>query len=182
MRMAIEIDRIAATAVGGILVLCTGFDRAALIAGALKTSLSRVILQSPTVSVGAAEKTFREMHAAGQRPIWFGTGGAWTGLNLTLAGCDPSEDFLLTDLVIPALPFGTNLTTSHAFRSARKGGFLNELAHAELMLRQGIGRLVRREGLRNRSIHILDGRLHSQLRMMQGFRQIIGTYPHQKQF
>ena len=68
-RMAIEIDRIAATAVGGILVLCTGFDRAALIAGALKTSLSRIILQSPTVSVGAAEKTFREMHAAGQRPI-----------------------------------------------------------------------------------------------------------------
>ena len=84
--------------------------------------------------------------------------------------------------MIPALPFGMNLTTSHAFRSARKGGFLNELAHAELMLRQGIGRLVRREGLRNRSIHILDGRLHSQLRMMQGFRQIIGTYPHQKQF
>lgn len=69
-------------------------------------------------------------------------GGGWTGLNLTPSGCEPGEDVLLTYLTISAMPFGTNLTAPLAFRSARNGELLNEIAHALLMFRQGIGRLV----------------------------------------
>ena len=65
---------------------------------------------------------------------------------------------LLTDLVIPALPFGMNRTLTHMQR-VENAGFVAEKQSALFMLRQGIGRLIRRPGLKHRRIWVLDGRL-----------------------
>lgn len=67
---------------------------------------------------------------------------------------------MLTELVIPRLPFGTNRTITHAMRRDRVGNSSVEIVDTLFKLRQGIGRLVRREGLpKNRRVHILDARL-----------------------
>jgi CRISPR type IV-associated DEAD/DEAH-box helicase Csf4 len=69
-------------------------------------------------------------------------------------------DLLLTDLVIPAIPFGTNRTMTHAARVAY-AKFPAEKSEAMMTFRQWLGRPVRREGLAHRRIWVLDGRLAS---------------------
>jgi Rad3-related DNA helicase len=65
---------------------------------------------------------------------------------------------LLTDLVLPALPFGTDQSSTHRGRK-KAFGFGVEVQKAFRKFRQALGRLVRREGLVDRHIWLLDGRL-----------------------
>ena len=91
----------------------------------------------------------------GSKVLWLAVGAAWTGLDIKH---DPN---LLTDLVIPRLPFGQNRTTTHDARVQRTGGWSSELMNAVMFYRQGIGRLVRQEGLpKNRRIFVLDARIN----------------------
>ncbi|PKO66935.1 MAG: hypothetical protein CVU22_14100 [Betaproteobacteria bacterium HGW-Betaproteobacteria-16] len=68
------------------------------------------------------------------------------------------EDFLLTDLVLTAVPFGIERINTYMARF-RKMGFAAELVEVQRRLRQGLGLLVRREGVQARRIWMLDGRL-----------------------
>lgn len=123
------------------------------------------------VTLEEQRKKFLMLSAEGKKPVWLALGNAWTGINLS--GGDPLKDVcgieipadvdnVLTDLIIPRLPFGLNKTITHTHRTtnARTKKIPWERIEMLLRLRQGAGRLVRRFGVpQNRRIHILDGRL-----------------------
>lgn len=121
------------------------------------------------ITIDEQRRKYLQMAFDGKKPIWLALGNAWTGINLS--GGDPmkelfgeeipaNEDNVLTDLIIPRLPFGVNKSVTHAYRIAHKKTAPWERIDTLLRLRQGVGRLVRRHGVpKNRRIHILDGRL-----------------------
>ena len=91
----------------------TGYERAGLVARAVARRLPgpAIITQTARHGAVAAGDEFRASAAAGHRPIWVATGGAWTGRDLrdrSVPGDRAGDDLLLTDMVIPALPFGTD--------------------------------------------------------------------------
>ena len=95
---------------------------------------------------------------------------------------DPTRDNLLTDLVIPAVQFGLDRGTTH-FARVTDMGFYAELRAAQRRWRQGIGRLVRHEGVQNRRLWLLDGRLQlDTLRHMDDFRAVVRAYPNRRRF
>jgi Rad3-related DNA helicase len=156
-------EHIVDSAKGGTLVLMTGYERANALALALRPLAGdRLIAQSKTeLPLTMALRQFNEMSEKGLRPIWIATGGAWTGIDIVdrrFSDAEAEHDLLLTDLVIPALPFGMNRTLTHMQR-VENAGFVAEKQSALFMLRQGIGRLIRRSGLKHRRIWVLDGRL-----------------------
>lgn len=153
-----QISRLASTAAGGTLVLCSGYERVSAIAVHLQALGDRLIVQDrKNAPLSACESAFR---AHGNRPIWIATGGAWTGLDLSDGASAPEDDLLLTDLVVTATPFGMVHTSTHLSRVARSG-FVNEKRAALMMLRQGLGRLIRRQGVQHRRLWFLDGRFAS---------------------
>lgn len=175
---------------GGMLVLMSGFDRLEGIAKALDREhqdlRDRLVVQSRTQRVSSCAAVFKEMARAGKRPIWLATGAAGTGLDLaddTIPDSDAGSDMLLTDLVIPNLPFGLDRTTTHMARVSKLGFGLEAVA-TQRRFRQWIGRLVRREGLKNRRIWLIDGRLQhpAALNYTIDFRRILVNYIHRLPF
>ena len=70
------------------------------------------------------------------------------------------QDNVLTDLVIPRLPFGANQSLTHLWRVKHRPGVPWDLLDASFRFKQALGRLVRRQGLpANQRIFVLDGRL-----------------------
>lgn len=130
-------------------------------------------------SVNALTAVFKVKARDGQRPVWIATGPAWTGLNLRdeLAE-NAADDRILTDLVITRSPMGRNRTAAHMSRVSTLG-FEHELLDAAFTLRQGLGRLIRREGLKDRRIWFLDGRIHTKRATFYKFSSLIRTYPRQ---
>lgn len=183
-------DQVAPSAKGGTMVLMSGYDRATAVAEACKKLgiEDRLVLQKRAGGIVAAEHEFRERYAAGEKPIWLATGGAWTGLDLFDRDIESDrevpadEDFLLTDLVIPNMPFGLNKSPSHAYRVER-AGFMVERFSAQQMFRQGLGRLMRRKGLSDRRIWLLDGRLYhpAKVKYMADFWRVIEQYANIQQ-
>jgi ATP-dependent DNA helicase DinG len=171
-RIAHEILAVAESAKGGTLVLTTSYDRIKLLAKALHDLKGRLVVQSRKRGVRSAQVDFISKN--GTRPIWLATGPAWTGLDLREEGVDAKDDFLLTDLVIANLPFGTNRSTTHAARMEWQR--TAERDRAALEFKQGIGRLVRREGVTERRIHILDPRVWVLQPYYAPFRKIIEPY------
>lgn len=171
-RAAIEIRQVAETAQGGTLVLTTSYDRIKALAKALRDLGDRLVVQSRRRGVRSAQAELIGKH--GLRPVWLATGPAWTGLDLRQEGVPAEEDFLLTDLVIANLPFGTNRSTTHAARMEWMR--TAERDRAALEFKQGIGRLVRREGVTGRRIHILDPRVWKMQPFYAPFRKILEPY------
>lgn len=149
---------IATTAAGGVLVLFTSFRNLEAAAGRLLTLGDRLIVQDGNHSFAQCERDFRRK----ANPVWLATGSAWAGLNLVdsrFSDADAGMDMLLTDVVVVCLPFRSGTTTAAA-RNAHR--FQNVGVEAALRLKQALGRLVRREGLQRRRLHIFDGRLSSE--------------------
>lgn len=153
------------TAKGGTLVLMTGYDRVAGLVAAIEAHhpelLPRLIEQKSDRRTTACASAFRDKAKANECPIWIATGPAWTGLDLKDLEVPDSEahkDFLLTDLVMPALPFGMERNTVSMARE-EYFGWTQQLIGVQRRMRQGIGRLMRRSGLVDRRIWMLDGRL-----------------------
>lgn len=95
---------------------------------------------------------YRALHQEGRRPVWLGLGAAWTGIDLSdESATDPADDTMLTDLVITRLPVGLNRTLTHERRIAIAGFSIVSL-EGVWQLRQGLGRLVRRPGVRNKNL------------------------------
>lgn len=184
------INLAARDAKGGMLVLMTGYDRLDGLRQALERDhpelMPRLVVQSRHQRVSSCASQFKTLARAGQRPIWLATGAAWTGLDLadeTISDKDASHDVLLTDLVMPNLPFGLDKTTSHVSRVNRLG-FGIETVATQRRLRQGLGRLVRREGLKHRRIWLLDGRLQhpAAVRYTTDLRRVLLGYIHRMPF
>jgi CRISPR type IV-associated DEAD/DEAH-box helicase Csf4 len=145
----------------------------------------RVIAQQPNVKLSATLDAFRAAHAKGLRPVMLGLGGAWTGIDLTDPSVPPERDNLLTDLVIVRMPVGLNRTNSALARIERSGtaSISNE---ALLTFKQGLGRLIRRTGVTDRRIWILDGRIFGSWNRMPQLtgaaRRLLREYVHQHTF
>lgn len=155
------VRHITKTAYGGTLVLMTAYrDIEALAAGLRAAGVpdERIIEQRPEQRFNDAERRFRAAHAASARPILLALGTAWTGIDLKDGSATDEEDFLLTDLVVARLPVGLNRNNSMTARIERMGlhPIINE---ALLTLKQGLGRLIRRDRVTHRRIWLLDGRI-----------------------
>jgi CRISPR type IV-associated DEAD/DEAH-box helicase Csf4 len=176
--IANSIFSVAQDAAGGTLVLCNSYADTEAFASRLNSLNRRLIIQTREDSVKGLTLLFKEKARASDRPVWLATGPAWTGLDLRdeLAKT-ASNDRILTDLVITRSPMGRNRTAAHLARVARLG-FEQELLDAAFTLRQGLGRLIRREDLRDRRIWFLDGRIHTKRGTFHKANALLRTYPH----
>lgn len=144
---------------GGVLLLVPSKEAVQYIAVALASLEEQLIVQSDTLSAQHAKIQFIAKYRSGKTPIWIGTGPAWTGLDLSdQEEPDPEKDFLLTDLVITRIPFSVNRSATQLAREEWMG-YRAVISEALMQFKQGIGRLVRRRGLLNRNLWILDGRI-----------------------
>lgn len=174
---AIKVAKIAEGAIGGTLVLCTSFQNASQLYERLKPKMQdRLIIQSRSISASICASQFRAYHYSGKRPVWIGLGAAWTGIDLTDRACtDPAQDTMLSDLVITRLPLGLNRTLTHERRLAI-AGFKVVTAEALWHFRQGLGRLVRRPGVKNKKLWVLDCRFRGDSPWTSSFRRLLDTY------
>jgi ATP-dependent DNA helicase DinG len=178
--VARTLKRIVVDPGGGTLILCNSYDEIAALAERLTSLGTRLIAQAADESVTRIKSIFVDKARNGKRPIWLATGGAWTGLDLMdETTSEPTKDNLLTDLVIVRLPLGRSRSVVHQTR-VEKLGLGEEEASAGFLLRQGIGRLIRREGVLNRRLWFLDGRVYSKGLRGVLFRKIansLQSYP-----
>lgn len=145
---------------GGVLVLCTSYTTATEIGRVLAQAIpsGQLVVGSREVSTAMQRQAYVTAYEANGKSVWVAIGSAWTGLDLT-HGENAMRDRLLTDLVIPRLPFRANRSLTHEVRAQRLG-FSEELSAMLMTLKQGIGRLVRRNGIEaNRTIWMLDARI-----------------------
>ncbi len=162
--IASETYSVSLSAKGGILALTSSYDRADAIAKHLiemSIDEQRIVLQKRNASVKIAINEFKAKYLSGINPIWIGTGAAWTGIDIKDDRFNDENakfDFMLTDLVICNIPYGTNHSSTHAART--EWNRFAERDRAALEFKQGIGRLMRRAGLKDRKIYILDPRIY----------------------
>lgn len=152
------------TAVGGMLVLMTSYQSADELGKLLEGKIETLTQARVSFSLGAQVRQFMQQRSEGHKSVWIAVGGAWTGLDVNgkdFGVSNPGEDDLLTDLIIPRLPFGLNRSITHKARVESSPSIGWELQDTSMRFKQGIGRLIRREGLPyNRRIFVLDGRLN----------------------
>ncbi len=155
------------TAAGGTLILMTSYESASNLHKQLLSNDSalseRLLLSAPKIGQRPAElaKEFLEKSRLGIKPVWIAVGAVWTGLDLSDRELDPADDNTLTDLIIPRTPYSLNQTISAAAKGLTAARHIQTLEEAGGMLKQGIGRLVRRQGVpANRRLFFLDSRIY----------------------
>ena len=171
-----QIIKIAEHAQGGTLILCTSMLNAEQLAQRLTKPLAeRLITQNAKKNAAMCASQFRALGKDGKRPVWLGVGSAWTGIDLTDHDAEPKDDTLLTDLVIARLPIGLNRSITHE-RRVQIAGFRIVAQEAAWTFRQGLGRLVRREGVRDRKLWALDARLKTNENWVVPFGRLLARY------
>jgi len=174
--VAEKIIQVESASKGGVLALTSSYDRADWIRSALMGAhpdwAERLVVQGRARGARGAVRQYEAIYRAGLKPIWIGTGGAWTGLDLVDRQAEqPEDDLLLTDLVIINVPFGTSRTSTHEARARTRWHV--ERDRAVLEFRQGMGRLMRREGVRHRKLWLLDPRIQTGGARYAPFRHLI---------
>jgi ATP-dependent DNA helicase DinG len=170
--LAALVRKEAAAARGGVLVLLTSYTAVDGLAARLLELGERLIAQGGDLPGPVCVERFRVV----DRPVWLGVGYAWTGVDLSDKSRPAAEDRLLETLIMPRVPFGTNRTLTHQ-RRVKRLGFPVEVATAAVMFRQGLGRLVRRQGVSGKRLVVCDDRL-----MQKGsvwapiFMRLLGRY------
>lgn len=169
------------TGQGGVLVLMTSFNDVENIFNEVKNKIPYIVKADADTTLQEQKAQFLAMREQGEKALWFAVGAAWTGLDISGAGA-PLDDDILTDLIIPKIPFGANMSLSHSIRRQSSfHGSTIEALETYMRFKQGIGRLVRREGLRpNRRIWVLDGRLSDPnfKGMVFNINKLISSYHH----
>lgn len=169
--VANAIARIHSDAAGGVLVLMTSYAAVETLTALLPPDIRKTLVAAtPDLSLSVQRHRYLAHVHHGRKPVWLAVGAAWTGLDVgghqpwkALYGAEipETEDNVVTDLVIPRIPFGTNRTMTHLTRLERNSTVPWEILDAVFRIKQGMGRLVRRGGLpANRRIFILDGRIN----------------------
>lgn len=152
--------RVLDSAAGGTMVLLTSYQQIDDISDLLEQGgldVRRIVKQSRDRKFAVSEAQFRKVHAEGLKPVLLALGAGWTGVDLKDHDVPAQHDFLLTDLVIARLPIGLNSSNSMKTRIERTGMY-PIVQEALLMLKQGIGRLIRRHDVSARRLWMLDGR------------------------
>lgn len=179
---------------GGALVLLTSHQERGAIALLLGEQIPPdcLIQQRPGSGIDGSKQLYLRTLEAGRKPLLIAVGGAWTGLDLSgdslsaLTGLQvpANQDTVLTDLIIPNAPLGANRSLTHQYRREFNGAA--DVSAAAIMMRQGIGRLVRREGLprRSRRLHFLDARMHDPrwAAYFTPIKRILSTYISTREF
>lgn len=184
-RLAQAISEITKDAAGGTLVLLSSYAQAEAVGQQLALP-QRTVIQLPSEKFSTAQVRYKKMFEAGLKPILLGVGSAWTGVNLVdeRKRDKPEEDFMLTDLVIGCCPIGLNKTPTMKTRIDRQGVAGPTSKEALMLLRQGLGRLMRDKDFKARHIWILDGRIWQDWPGMSQFTKpaqyIVRAYPNQK--
>lgn len=170
------------TAQGGVLVLMTSYSSAQGLAQRLDPNITSKIVASTKHSLVEQMNHFVKRRLTGEKTIWIAVGSAWTGVDINGASYgieDPQQDNMLTDLIIPRLPFGLNKSMTHKTRTESLSSVPWELLDAAMRFKQGLGRLVRREGLpNNRRIFVLDGRFSDPAfeNYLSHFKRVMAPY------
>lgn len=178
-------------AVGGTLILCTSYTQLSALTNKLPelgVDPARLVVQERNKKFGVTKEDFIAAHRAGLRPVLIALGLAWTGLDLldkTVGKDEAHKDTLLTDLVIVRCPLGLNKSTTMLIRIEGRG--VDPISkEALLMFKQGLGRLIRRDGVKDRHLWIMDGRLWTEWEKMERFsaaaRSLLGKYKNHKEF
>jgi len=142
---------------GGTLVLLSSFQQVEAVSAHIAPE--RLIVQSSKERFADTQMRYEMLYRSGVKPVMLGVGTAWIGVDLSdKAQDDPEKDFMLTDLIIGCMPVGLNRSASMISRVDRMGTMPIE-KEALMMLKQGLGRLIRRAGVKARHIWFLDGRL-----------------------
>ena len=146
---------------GGTMLLCTSYADIDGIAAQLKArSLDRtVVAMERGRSFSISRGDFTQAALNGERPILLALGPAWTGVDLSMPDLPAEDDRLLTALVISKLPVGLNDSNTMLSRIKRMGMHA-VTQEALLTLKQGLGRLIRRSGVQDRHLWLLDGRVY----------------------
>jgi CRISPR type IV-associated DEAD/DEAH-box helicase Csf4 len=188
--MSSAIAKVSESSRGGVLVLANSHADAKavtelLIGNTDRSISSRVVDVRKYKTFAGGRDEFISRSRGRERPIWVATGPAWTGLNLKHDGAIPSDDMLVTDEIILRLPFGLANSSTQASRRVLYG-FKADMYEAFFRFKQGVGRLVRNEGLKHRRLWVLDGRLAGNLADMPEhiriFRRFLDEYPKRKFF
>jgi len=164
-QVATELQSIYEESVGGVLVLMSSFESVKYLSEKLPNLKHCLVLALDNgPNLNSQSEQFLHLSQSEKKPIWLAVGGAWTGLDIgghqLTPPLDAAVDNVLTTLVIPRLPFGNNRSITHAHRILKNPEIPWEMLEMAIRFRQGLGRLVRREGLpNNRKIFVLDGRL-----------------------
>ena len=144
---------------GGMLALGTAFRDLRAIGEMLREKTTAPVLDHrPGLPLATLREQFLALAEQGQRPILLAAGGAWTGFDLHSATAPNA----LTDLVMLNAPFGaTTRTLAREVRMRSRGGFNMLVSQVTVLVRQGLGRLVRSPDTpANRRIHWLDAKIH----------------------
>lgn len=143
---------------GGTLALCTSYAQIEQLKNFLVAEgVAEERLVENSGRMAADKEKFVQKHRAGLKPIWLALGPAWTGLDLRDEEKDPEDDTLLSDLIITRIPLGLNRSVTMDARAARNIHAV--IQEGMLKFKQGLGRIIRASGLKNRRILVLDGRL-----------------------
>lgn len=175
---AAKVESIAEESEGGLLVLCTSYLAVAELGVRLQKILGeRLIVQDRSTGAKRCADRHKDLYFRGIKPVWLATGAAWTGMNLTddRAGSLAKDDWMLSDLVLTRLPIGITRSLTHERRKALQG-FQVVTTEAVFQMRQGIGRAVRREGVPDRNLWILDSRIDGKEGWAATFRSALKPY------
>jgi CRISPR type IV-associated DEAD/DEAH-box helicase Csf4 len=185
-----QINEAYKTSAGGVLVLMTSFADAKVVSERLRGEISDIVVADGVHTLLMQKQNFLELSMAGKKPLWVALGAAWTGLDINgkhvgLTSDEISEmDNVLTDLIIPKIPFGLNMTLAHMIRKKKHYNKAKlEILDTAIRFKQGVGRLIRLEGQsHNRRIFLLDGRINDpkQKGFYSPILQYIDTFPRIK--
>jgi ATP-dependent DNA helicase DinG len=179
---ASKIQSIADDTKGGLLVLCTSYLAVIELGARLRETLGeRLIVQDRSTGAKRCADRHKDLYFRGIKPVWLATGAAWTGMNLTddRDGSLAQDDRMLSDLVLTRLPIGIARSLTHERRKAIQG-FPVVTTEAVFQMRQGIGRAVRREGVPDRNLWILDSRIDGKEGWAATFRSALKPYSRAK--
>jgi len=146
---------------GGTLILLTSYEAQREINKHLsETSLARrVMCADKDKRFELVKEEYLEKVKANKKPVWLAVGKAWTGLDLTLPGKAANDNAIEIE-IIPRLPFLSNRSNTHINRLQQSNAnFQYEIFNTVRTLLQGMGRLVRRRGVPDKHLYILDARL-----------------------
>lgn len=144
---------------GGVLVFCTSYDQVDLLAKLINESGSlnddhRLLVDRQSVSSQLLASQYESHYSDGNRPIWLTVyGAAGKGMSLSDMTVDPSDDHMVSSVVLTRLPFPTVDVINNA-----SSKYVESVNTAYMNFRQAIGRLIRRPGRTNAELVLLDGR------------------------
>lgn len=156
--------RITKRAEGGTLILGTAYESNKEIYTRLIEGLGdRLIVQEKGERFEILVQRYKNQYYEGKRPVLLALGRAWTGLDLTdnRRGVAAKNDHMISDLAVLRIPFGLNQSSTHLNR--KKYQYVADALESALMFKQGLGRLVRRRGVPEKNIWILDPRISSKI-------------------